>query len=291
MKNKTIIYISGEGHSGTTLLDAILGSQEHAFSSGELIFFAQKGIKNKEYCACGSPVPDCELWSEVIKEWNEVRVLNLDEYIRIQNRITSKKNVLSSYFALKNPSRELSQFISDTNKLYNIIFEITDSKIIVDSSKAPERLLILKKLDYDVKVMHLIRRFGDVLNSYKKSTQKNLEKGVEHEIVPLNSSYVFSSWIAKNLLTYLFSSGTSYNRIKYEDLVNNPEKELSSLTNENGFVNTLKQRGPFYVKHLVAGNKLRMKDHIYIAEKPMNTSYHRLNKKDKILAKFIDLFY
>lgn len=291
MKKRTIIYISGEGHSGTTLLDIILGSQKNAFSSGELAFFALKGIKNKEYCACGNRVPDCEVWSQVINEWGKVRNLDLDEYIQIQSRLASKKNVLSSYFSLRNPSQKISQFIADTNRLYEIIFNVTDSGIIVDSSKAPLRILLLKKLNYEVKVLHLIRRFGDVLNSYQKSTPKDLEKGVEHEIKPLSSSYVFPSWVLKNLFTYFFSKGVSYHKVNYENLVTNPERELSSITTENDFANKLKERGPFYINHLVAGNKLRMKDHIYIAEKPMNTSYNRLKRRDKVLAKFVDSFY
>lgn len=288
---KTIIYISGEGHSGTTLLDIILGSQKNAFSSGELAFLAQKGIKNKEYCACGNPVMDCKIWSQVIEEWNKVRILDLDEYIQIQSELTSKKNIISSYFSLKNPSDKISSFLADTNRLYDVIFNVTDSEIIIDSSKAPGRLMILKKLDYQVQVVHLIRRFGDVLNSYQKNTPKDLRKGVEHRIVPLSSAYVFPSWLIKNILTIFFSQGTSYTKIKYEGLVENPAKELASFSDENNFVNKLKKRGPFYITHLVAGNKLRMKDHIYIAEKPMNTSYHRLNRRDKLLAKSVDFFY
>mgnify|MGYP000398042229 CR=1 FL=1 len=291
MKKRTIIYISGEGHSGTTLLDIILGSQKNAFSSGELGFFAQKGIKNNEYCACSNTVPDCEVWSQVIKEWEKVRNLGLDEYIQIQSRLTSKKNVLSSYFSLRNPSSKISYFLEDTNRLYDIIFNVTDSEIIIDSSKAPGRIQILKKLDYEIKVFHLIRRFGDVLNSYKKSSPKDLKKGVEHKIEPLSTMYVLTSWIFKNMLSFLFSNGISYTKVKYEEIVNNPEKELAFVTSEKEFANLLRERGPFYINHLVAGNKLRMKDHIYIAEKPMNTSYHRLKRRDKVLAKFIDSFY
>lgn len=292
MKKRTIIYISGEGHSGTTLLDAILGAQEHAFSSGELVNFVQKGLKNAEYCACGSPVPECEVWSKVANEWNKKRILSLDEYIQIQKRLTSNKHSLSSYFSLKNATGKVSQFLDDTNILYAAIFKITGSRIIIDSSKAPGRLLILKKLDFDIKVIHLIRRFGDVLNSYKKTIQKNLKKGVEHDTVPLNSAYVFLSWLAKNLFTYLYSTGISYQKIKYENLIKDPLKELTLFTNKNdGFYKKLKQKGPFVLKHLVAGNKIRMKDQIYIAEKPMDTSYHRLNGMDKVLAKFVDLFY
>jgi hypothetical protein len=292
MKKRTIIYISGEGHSGTTLLDVILGSQEQAFSSGELVYFAQKGLINAEYCACGSQVPDCEVWSKVNEEWKRKRKLSLDEYVEIQRKLTSKKNIFSSYFLLQNATGKFLHYLNDTQALYDSIFEVTNSQIIIDSSKAPGRILTLKKLDFDIQVVHLIRRFGDVLNSYKKSVSKNLEEGVEHEIGPLDSSYVLYSWLAKNLFTYLFSTGISYQKIKYENLVMDPAKELGLFLNGNGGLSIkLKQRGPFYMKHLVAGNQSRMNDYIYIAERPMNTSYHRLGWSDRILAKVMDFFY
>jgi hypothetical protein len=292
MKKRRIIYISGEGHSGTTLLDIILGSQTDAFSSGELSYFAQKGLINSEYCACGKPVPECEVWSKVSKEWSKKRKLCLDEYIEIQERLTSKKNILSAYFSLKNAKGEVSHFLNDTQTLYDTIFKVTNSQIIIDSSKAPGKLLILKKLDFDIQIVHLVRRFGDVLNSYKKNTSKNLREGIEHDIMPLSTSYVFPSWLAKNLLTYFFSNDLSYKKIKYENLVLNPLKELSSSLNEDyKFTNKLMQRGPFPINHLVAGNQIRMKDYLYIAEKPMNTAYHRLGRVDRILAKVVDFFY
>jgi hypothetical protein len=38
MKNKniTVLYIAGDGHSGSTLLDIIIGSSPNIFSAGEL---------------------------------------------------------------------------------------------------------------------------------------------------------------------------------------------------------------------------------------------------------------
>jgi len=292
VRKRTIIYISGEGHSGTTMLDAVLGNHKNTFSSGELTNFVKKGIINREYCACGRPVPECKVWSEIIKEWDKKRVLSLEKYIQIQNKLTSKKNIVSSLVALKKGSGEISEFLRDTNKLYNVIFKITGSQIIVDSSKTPGRILILKQLDFDVQVLHLVRRFGDVLNSYKKHTPKNLKEGVEYEIRPLNSIYVLSSWLVKNLLTYFFSKDLSYKKIKYENLVINPLKELSFFVEDSEqFINKLTDRGPFELKHLVAGNKIRMKENLYIAEKPMGTSLHRLNRADRVMAKFVDFFY
>lgn len=292
MEKETIVYISGDGHSGSTLLDILLGSQEKAFSAGELIFLPKKGIENMEYCSCGQPVPDCEVWSRVIDEWEKERILKLDEYMRIQSKLTSNKNLISSYLSLRTPSGKVLDFLKDTENLYRNIFKITETNIIVDSSKTPNKLLILKNLGFEVHAVHLIRRFGDVLNSGKKTAKKNLEAGIEHDIKPRSTLYVLFIWLLKNFLTFFYAKDMVYKRIKYEEVVNNPVISISKITNSDSeFADKLKKRGPFYPRHLVAGNAIRMKEYIYIAEKPMNTSYHRLNKADKFLAKCIDIFY
>ena len=46
MKNKniTVTYIVGDGHSGSTLLDIIIGSSPNIFSAGELTFITRDSI-------------------------------------------------------------------------------------------------------------------------------------------------------------------------------------------------------------------------------------------------------
>lgn len=53
MKNKSlekpyeVIYVAGNRHSGSTLLDTIIGSDSEAFSSGELNFICREGISQE----------------------------------------------------------------------------------------------------------------------------------------------------------------------------------------------------------------------------------------------------
>jgi len=292
MKSKSIIYISGEGHSGSTLLDIVLGSQKNSFSAGELRFLQEKGIKNREYCACGVPVPDCNIWGEVIRQWGKVRVLDLDSYIQIQNRLMSNRNMLKSKRLLKEKPPKIQDFLKDTESLYSTIFSVTRSDCIVDSSKAPGMILILKELKFNITVIHLIRRFGHVLNSNKRQAKKDLKAGIEHDVKPINTLIVIRSWILKNILTKRYSKGIEYKQIKYEDYIQNLEKAISKITDyDSDFKKQLEKRGPFYPRHLVAGNAMRMKDEIYVAKKPMNTSYERLGFGDKMIAKCFDNFY
>lgn len=289
---KKIVYIAGEGHSGSTLLDIILGSNERVFSAGELINLAQKGIKNGEYCSCGKPVPECDIWQKIINKWNKERILNLDEYLRIQHTLITNKKIVTRLITRTARSAKALKYIKDRELLYDIIFQYTDSDIIVDSSKSPHNIPIIKKTKFKIEVIHLVRRFGDVLNSYKKGYSKNLAKGIEENIKPIKTHYVLIIWLLNNVLSYLYSRNTNYKLIRYEELVTNPASCLTDLiSHDETFVQRLHQRGPFFPKHLVAGNRIRMKDQILISKKPMDTSYHRLSKLDRLLARSIDFFY
>jgi len=292
MKNKSVIYIAGTDHTGSTMLDIILGNSHDTFSAGELVYFPGKGIMNKEYCSCGCTVPECPFWSVIIKKWNVKRKLTLKEYINTQNKLLSKKNIYSSFIALKKNSGNVKLYIEDTRSLFNVIFEHTNRSCIIDSSKSPIRILILKKLGFEVTVVHLMRRFGDFLNSNKKSLKKDLQAGIEHDIFPKKTSYVISIWLVTHILIFLFSKKLNYKKIKYENYVTDPVYSIVQIKGiDENFKKLLINRGPFLSEHLVAGNRIRLQKSLLLAKKPMNTSYNRLNSSDTYLARIVDYFY
>ena len=80
-KNKsiTVIYISGDGHSGSTLLDILIGSQKNVFGAGELNNISREGLL-KEFCSCGEQLCYCELWSDIFEKWLVKSRITVDEY-------------------------------------------------------------------------------------------------------------------------------------------------------------------------------------------------------------------
>lgn len=64
-RRRTVVFIMATGHSGSTMLDLILGSHSRAFSLGELGSLASK-MKAGELPSrlCGVCKKECELWDE-----------------------------------------------------------------------------------------------------------------------------------------------------------------------------------------------------------------------------------
>ena len=58
------IYICSAAHSGSTLLDLLLGSHSQIESLGEISFLGQDLAVNNR-CTCGSPVRACHVWRAV----------------------------------------------------------------------------------------------------------------------------------------------------------------------------------------------------------------------------------
>lgn len=287
-----IIYISGAGHSGSTMLDIVLGSREGSFSLGELYYLPDKGIAGHQYCACGATVPECPFWKAVITTWDNNRRLTLEDYIKTQRYYHSTKNYPVTAFRFFFPDRHFTDYVYDTKLLYGAIFEHSGASALVDSSKNPNRILILRKLGYDLKVVHLIRRFSGVLNSNKKSSKKDLQAGIEADRSPLSTKVALAQWVGYNFFAFFNTLGSKKIRIKYEQLISDLEGEVGKIESPSGeYKERLKKRGPFMGKHLAAGNKLRMQPMLYVADKPMNDSRIRFNSRDKAIAWIMDLFY
>ena len=59
------VYICSAGHSGSTLLDLLLGSHSRIASLGEIDQLS-KNIALNTLCACGEPVRSCVLWRDIL---------------------------------------------------------------------------------------------------------------------------------------------------------------------------------------------------------------------------------
>lgn len=128
-----ILYILGDGRSGSTLLDLLLGSHPRVQSLGEIKQFhryAGKDGKVKK-CTCGETLLACPLWGRVLEELKHDYSLSLQQ---------------EENFALRNYD------------LFRSISRITDREWLCDSSKEPGRLdLLLNSPGIDVEIIHLVR--------------------------------------------------------------------------------------------------------------------------------------
>lgn len=283
-KNKsiTVIYISGDGHSGSTLLDILLGSQKNVFSCGELNNISREGLL-QEFCSCGEQLGDCQLWSDIHKKWLIKSSMTIDDYKVLKYRYERNKATLRLLFNCVFPSKDFIAYCNSTKLLFETISEVTNCETIIDSSKIPQRILVLKRI-VALRNIHLTRNFGGVLNSAKKSKDKDIKKGFETNIRPRRTSKTIIDWVVKNALVELFTIGVNSKKVSYNEFITNSKILLPFNKDVGDYENTL-----FFTPHMMAGNALRLQKNIRIFKKTETNS--NLTKRQLILAKSIGLIF
>jgi len=279
-----VLYIAGNGHSGSTLLDIMLGSTEGFFSGGELAFITRDSIF-EEYCSCGQLIPECEIWSEIIGRWEENRHMHYGEYQQLRLRFERNK---TSAVALKNrffPSKDFKRYCEATRNLFEAIRAVTGARVIIDSSKGPARIPVLHRIS-DVQVIHLCRDFKGVLNSAKKSSKKDIKAGIEADNPARSTTKTLLDWLLNNLLCEVFCLGVKSKKVLYKDYVQRPE-HLQKIRPE---LEGLLERAPYTAPHMLAGNVIRLKRDLHI-DPQIGFQYKRLNSGLFRMASFIDRLF
>lgn len=301
---KTIIFIIGAGHSGSTLLAKTLNAHSKIFALSEISNFYED-IKNQyALCGCGKPLKECPFWENINNHLiNKLGfgIKNFPDNFRItkphyENTFWGKvkfriARLIALYLNIK-LTKSLSMQIFNIRALYNTIFEQTKADILVDSSKSPKRAYLLKNnlKDIDVKIIHLVRNGRAVLFFYQKGyykvKTKNPKTG-EYEMKTYYAENICSVkesikiWRRDNLQALYFHkllNSKYYYFLRYENFTSEPEKQLIKLFNffggqyESKMLNLNR-----YKNHMVSGNASRI--NAEKIEKPFNSWKNELNKE------------
>ncbi|HEX3721935.1 MAG TPA: hypothetical protein VHV31_04045, partial [Nitrolancea sp.] len=122
-----VVYIAGDGRSGTTLLSQILGSYNGCLAVGELYDFWTECLDGDRLCSCGVPLRDCQFWNTVLE-----KTLGGTDRIRIEHVIELRRAVQNTYhlpfilFSSIRPKlfdRRLREYVAILERLYTSIQE------------------------------------------------------------------------------------------------------------------------------------------------------------------------
>lgn len=276
MEKIKIIYLTGYGKSGATLIGRHLGQSKNAFFVGELKYFWTRGVLKNYECTCGVKVDNCDIWGKVMNEY-------LEYFPSIDKEAISTEFVkferLKNYFKLKkvkenNGDNDLKQFLDKylehNEKLYEIIAKVTGKNILVDISRIPGRLLALSFSEkLEIYPVYLMRDPRGVLNSFVQADMRYYGENRHsnfRQLITWNANTFFSIKHIKNL------SPEKFLFILYSGYVRNPDEELKKLDELfNAEFNSEVKEGNVFVNlapgHVFAGNRSRLvSGHVTIAE-------------------------
>lgn len=268
-----VLYIAGEGRSGSTLLAAILGQHPDYFPVGELrsIWHA---IGTNELCGCGAAFHDCPFWSSVGHQafggWHAVdvsRMLALDAaYLR--HRFVAR---LAVPIVRKRHSVGLTEYTDVLGRLYRAIGDVGKCPVIVDSTKDPSFAFLLRSVpSIDLRIVHLVRDSRGVAYSWAKGSVERPE--YDHHPTLRRTfmdqrgvSRAALLWDAKNALLHVLGGfGVPRMLLRYELLVSDPAPALSRVsgfaghaTPNVGTAETERSEYESLPHHTIGGNRIR----------------------------------
>ena len=250
-----VVYIAGAGRSGSTLLDNLLGAAEGWFSAGELrLLWAGRSMWTHR-CGCGEPLRSCPLWTSVL----EAARLDVAAMGALQDRLARGRR---AGLALTGRARsDRARYVAGLHSLYRAIGEVSDARVVVDSSKSPSGAVLTIDTGAPVVVVHLVRDPRAVAWSWRRTAER-----AEDEALPFAPRLAVVSaaeWLATNGATELARRRrprAAWVRLRYEDVVAEPAGALATVRQTTGLPET-----PFAVpdslppNHTVAGNPSRFR--------------------------------
>jgi hypothetical protein len=236
------VFICAAGHSGSTLLDLLLGAHPQGFSLGEITQLP-KNISLDSVCSCNEKLSDCRFWRPVITEfgrsididlWDDPYTLNLgfikagreiDPAHQTPSRMALRKVAYGIEYARlrwQTPlpavfRQSIEQGAKNKVNLFRFILDYTGKQFVVDSSKHYLGGLGLHRAAPDeTRVIHLVRDGRAVFNS-------GISRGMRPDAAlkawtrhARRSSTLLEKYIPESALL----------TVRYEALASNPESEL-----------------------------------------------------------------
>lgn len=233
MKGVEVLYIAGMGRSGSTILDLVLGQVDGLVSVGEVKFIWERGIIQNRSCGCGQLFSSCPFWTEVMRlAFGEVP--DGDRAVEMSRASdgfrTRQLPLLVSELIANRYIDRYGAYMEGTGRLYRAILDVSDSSVIVDSSKFPSYLAMLGSIStLRVRTVHIVRDPRAVAHSWTrdKADPDHPTGAPMPKQHPATTGMYWTTWNAA--IERIGRRQDGYLRVRYEDLTAAPGETLREI--------------------------------------------------------------
>lgn len=225
------IFILSLSHSGSTLLDLLLGCHSQLVSLGKVHATIKNFAEPQSECTCGKKSDQCEVWG------------------RFREKLNATKS--TDYYQTYN------LLIYSVGEVYH------QDKIIVDSSKGLKALKSLVEGGMkDLYILFLIKDIRSFIFSgnYRKHSKEKMKKDGWRRIYRTSTLRNSYKWYQRNkqIKEYLEKNKLSYFQLGYEELCFRPKEILRKISD---FVGIDYEEQMLYPQnsesHILTGNDMR----------------------------------
>ncbi len=269
-----VIYIAGIGRSGSTLLGRMVGALPGTCPVGELAYMWERGVAEQDRCSCGEPFRQCSFWEQVVTTafggW-DCADASVPRVAELRSAVDRTRFVPWLVAPALRPGfrRLLDEYLDYIRKIYGAIGVVSGCEVIVDSSKNASFAFCLRACaELDLRVIHLVRDSRAVAYSWTRKVRRP-ETAVPSYMATVEPASAAWQWDYQNGAVQLLAGiGTPTLRVRYEDLVSDPELTLARVAAFTNLPVDSEQLGfvgrdgngrwaELYVSHSASGNPLR----------------------------------
>ena len=254
-----LAYLLAASHSGSTLLAMLLGAQPGACTAGELKATSLDD-PDQYRCSCRERILDCGFWQQVSEAMVSRGYPGFDitsagtsifeaqsPYVRRLLAPLYRGGILETIRDLcLSLSSEWRKLLADSQyrnlALIESLLEVTDSKVVIDSSKVTLRLKYLLQIpDLDVRVIRVIRDGRAVSLTYlddwnfADSADPALRGGGSGKLRPSvreTMAEAANEWKRSNESSDVLTArlpASQWTEVRYEELCADPAATLKRL--------------------------------------------------------------
>ncbi|MDQ4143767.1 MAG: sulfotransferase [Actinomycetota bacterium] len=236
------------------------------FSAGEIRGLWRRGLIEGTDCSCGTKLTDCDIWARVLAR------AGIDPLSQARLNVAAEHEQAAKWIATpwlirghKGKRGATHTYSRRLASLYCALADVTEARVVVDSSKNPADAAILAAADgVSSFYVHLVRDPRAVAFSWRR--RKPIKGGgPRQEMRTYPASRTATRWTGWNLMGEVIrrKNPQRYVVLRYEDFVNDPARALRdilALVNEESELPFVQgTRVKLADHHMVWGNPSRFK--------------------------------
>ncbi|MGH3087471.1 MAG: sulfotransferase family protein [Rubrobacteraceae bacterium] len=227
-----VLYIAGFGRSGSTILANSLARIDGFFSGGEMNFIWKHALIENRLCGCGRHSRECPLWNAVFdRAFGGMENVDAKEIMRLQYSGARTRHIprMLTEGGRSELEKRMGKFLTSSARLYEAIKSVTNSRVIVDSSKEPAYGRAIAMIpEIDLRVLHLVRDPRAAAYSWlkKKEQPDSADREFMHQKSAFDSAALWDVW---NVSIETLWRNDRYMRLRYEDFVAEPKESFRNI--------------------------------------------------------------
>jgi len=265
-----VIYIAGNGRSGTTVLSQILGSYDGCIAVGELYDLWTEYEAGNRLCSCGAPIRECPFWNDVLTATlGQLDRASVQHVIELRSSVQAMHHLPLLLFPRIRPKtfdKRVGEYVDVLTRLYGAIQTVSGCDVIIDSSKLAAYALMLNESPaIDVDLIHVVRDSRACVYSWSRSKPEYFAGDQPRFLLKRPLVQTASVWTVRNLvLDAVTPTFTRSIKLKYEDFARRPYAVTERLARRLGLAGqeriwaSQNEVDVSRSNHIFAGNPVRV---------------------------------